>query len=39
MALVYVFAWGGCHGADDKQAVFEGMDTALKEVVKEVCLT
>ena len=23
--IPHVFAWGGCHGADDKQAVFEGI--------------
>lgn len=23
--MLYVFAWGGCHGADDKEAVFEGI--------------
>lgn len=23
--IPHVFAWGGCHGADDKEAVFEGI--------------
>ena len=23
--IPHVFAWGGCHGADDKQAIFEGI--------------
>jgi len=23
--IPHIFAWGGCHGADDKQAVFEGI--------------
>lgn len=23
--IPHVFAWGGCHGADDKQSVFEGI--------------
>lgn len=23
--ITHVFAWGGCHGADDKEAVFEGI--------------
>lgn len=23
--IPHVFAWGGCHGADDKQSIFEGL--------------